>query len=260
MSQHTTITALTMQQPTPSLLGIPPELRTIIYSYIFHLPLEIKPMDGIWLERRSGPWPKGLCGSQVIAHELHPHSLNHTIPWLQLAKSCKILAKEVQDYMASRTYLSAPENEAWTLKIRPDEFPLSASIARVRWTKIPCAPKRVRRLVINVNGTSKGLVLALSLAAYCGLRMSRKRPAAALANLDELIVNVLSPRTLVFPEHRYGFEPVDESSLDKSEFLAVKEALVAFQASKVGQSHFGSMSVYGGRGEEVHLDAQGHVR
>jgi len=262
MPPFTQATAPITQRPTPSLLGIPPELRTIIYTFVLHLALDIKPIDGVWLERRHRPWPNGLDGSKIAAHELHAHPLNQTIPWQQLALSCKTIAHELLlDHMTTHSYLSSIENTTWTLELRPDNVPVSASIVRIRWTKIPCPPQRLRRLVINVNGTSKALILALNLAACCGFRMDRWHSSSAPSTLNELVVNVLSPRALVFPEHRYGFKPIYEAALGESEFQAVRKALATYQASMCAKSRFEQVSVYGGgRGEQVQLDARGRAR
>jgi len=60
-----------MAQPSACLLGLPGELRAIIYDYICILDPEIRPLDSAGHVIR--PWEALLLTRRHISHELRVH-------------------------------------------------------------------------------------------------------------------------------------------------------------------------------------------
>lgn len=239
---------------TPSLLGIPPELRSIIYAHVLQLDLAIAPINGFWLERRAAGYPNGIAGCQLQIHELRRGDrLGQPIPWVSLSQSCKLIARELEDHMTSRRYLDANENQQWTLDLGPDESPSCSSVARISWTKLPCLPHRARKLKIIVNGTARAMMAALKLAIERGFRMDRNHPFPLAEGVDLLHVHVLSSRSLVFPEHRYNFEPIDEAALRKAEFETVFNALNMYMQAPRSMVRFRKVVVSNNHGQHKTL-------
>lgn len=207
-----------MQNSSATLLGLPSELRLSIYDHVFQQQLNVRPIDGFRLERHYPPSPHGLQGSFVRVTDVSTQQENFVIPWLNLTLSCKAVAQEIQQHLESPSFLHLDINYTFELDLTPATGVETNSLIVAAWRRIPCPPQGMRKLVIHNNGAAAAIIPALNLFLHCGINMDRKRPLTEHLTLDDLVVNVLSPRALAVPEQIDGFEPVDEHARSKPEF------------------------------------------
>lgn len=247
-----------MQDSSPCLLSLTPELRLHIYDYVFQQVLDLRPLDCLEVQRHYPPRPKGLQGSFTRIHAVRLQPTCFHIPWLNTRLSCKTLAHEIQEYMDSSSYTNSNVNHTYELDLKPaiqnqDEV---GNMISVTWRTIPCPPRKVRRLIIHNNGTAIAIVTALNLFLHCGISMDRKRPLEEHLNIDELRVNVKSPRALVVPNQDPGLAlpPVDEQARCRPEYESIHANLANYHRSGLLGGFIGRICVYGAAQQSCEFD------
>jgi hypothetical protein len=137
----------THQTPRATLLGLPTELRLQIFELLIHEELEYNPIECF---REQGFAP-------VRNTEAHLR-----LSWVQLLRSCKTTAEEVQDLLkapdrrprsacdAGET-TSQHETNTWLLT---EALPLGLGYVPARdvtWRSISCSPSDVKHLVLELH-------------------------------------------------------------------------------------------------------------
>lgn len=196
-----------LQPKKASLLGIPPELRMLIYSYVRITPVSAKAIDGFHSVRTRA------YGSRAVPHRCSPFSLQ--LPWQALKQTCRTIADEMQMRSSAspspdepaqvgegqssadgRTSFPSlvsgvPEERTYILDVelvKPDLHEVGA----VTWIQVPCAPQEARMLDIRCYVQRHDLLIrfggdggpreivshlyqSLNLILHCGPRMDSSR-------------------------------------------------------------------------------------
>lgn len=156
-----------------SLLGLPQELRDIIYGYVTTL----NPQEGI--EEPDSVDTSHLGAKYDMLHALRPTHLN--LSWLNLISTCKTINTELQCLVDGRTRCTSPLHHTYILATSLTQGKLTS----LSWERIPCAPQAARALLLRMNLDAQNLaqkglfavfpqlLQILQLFLFCGPRLDR---------------------------------------------------------------------------------------
>ncbi|SMR48634.1 unnamed protein product [Zymoseptoria tritici ST99CH_1E4] len=188
----------TTSSPRASLLGLPVELRHLIYQQVFLLPIDHQ-VSSSWkltfdLEKRR---------SQLLP-DLNPTRLS--IPWLNLSLTSRTLASDLRSLMSSPSYAADERLHTYTLDLEGEGegLTLGCRLGPTTWVSLPCPPQDVRILDVRYDtntglqthgdgGPSRlttALFQTLNLLIHCGPRLDFGRVLPEPMRIHELKIEM----------------------------------------------------------------------
>lgn len=185
-----------------SLLGIPPELRLQIYSYVLgfdtgRLAIYDPAFDSgyEWRFRYEGFWgSKDGYGTRIIRHQPDLPRIS----WLCLQSTCKLISTELKSHMQSTAIYENEEHHNYEMTITGRR----GNLAGVVWNSLPCPPEQCRVLTANI--TLRGeitlwgdggpmpiireLYQTLNRFLHCGPMLDAKTPLRRSVKLEGVVV------------------------------------------------------------------------
>jgi len=196
----------------PSLLGLPRELRLLIYGYIRRL-------DVNWLVLESFHDEHDGDGYKATPVRSDPLPC---IPWLALTSTCRTIAHELgsslwppkPEHVSAGAHKQAPDLTASRTYALDVELIGSEQVGQVGWQKIPCAPADARTLHVTIHCDAadtegclwgcggpmpvvRSLYQLLNLFLHCGPRLDATLVLQKPVCLLELVIEVKEARKVL---------------------------------------------------------------
>ena len=180
-----------------SLLGLPKELRFLIYDYTIHTAVNY-----------CFSFTQGDAHSDrdLFATPQGSDNLKSRLPWLNLMLTCKHTASEMEAFMSGDVYLSGKANHSYVMDTTVDSNAQDPDCrGEVAWRRIPCHPRNAKALIINLRtrhaarskaGIGDPAQAAIwlcdisKLVLCCGPRMVYNRPLAHGMNLQKITISI----------------------------------------------------------------------
>jgi hypothetical protein len=221
---------LTSSLPTrASLLGLPTELRHLIYQHVFLLPINHLILTS-WSDVHSAEH-----GFREVP-DLN-RSVPLQIPWLNLSLTCRTLAQEIRSAMREARYASDERLHTYVLHLEGRRG--GVWLGATTWVALPCPPEEVRVLEVSYDansgfqawgsggphGITSGLYQTLNHLTHCGPRLDSRFELARPMHIRELRI-VVERREGKGEERSRGEVQVDERETDPETMLYALGSIV----------------------------------
>ena len=184
-----------------SLLGLPRELRFLIYEFVFSLPTSCPP-NKQFLE----VFTASKAGDELQGAHNHCSATSERfeIPWRNLPTTCRTIASEINAVMEQAPLDGYPEKTTYFLDLCVSED--GYDLQSLSWRNILCPPNKARTLQVNIFVHGSQLVFwsnagvptpfvessyqACNWVLHCGPRMDPSKPLKDHMRVRDLVVTV----------------------------------------------------------------------